>query len=254
MSFDCFTAREYEDRSPTIMYPHADAASASILLNSDDGSRVKRATATSVELVHQGKSKRHTQFRLDAIKAEIVVTDSRVAFAIPKYDKGGGWTGGATAIAINAVSKARASIRSRGKCLVGHLHYPWLLAVGHGAAFSLLGKRKHDQLRLGYTTRVNQSKINVWLELDLPRDVSGHSLATEIMVRTVRHRLANNQRLSDEDRAKLESRVEEGLPSTVAQGTWTQVVLPGSFVALESTATYPEPKPDAAEEPELSPD
>ena len=65
--------------------------------------------------------------RVRKVRIDFFITDARLAVACSKYDKGGGWVGGAAAmIVFNAVSKARAAIRSHGKMLAGQVRYPWL--------------------------------------------------------------------------------------------------------------------------------
>ncbi|MEM9463975.1 MAG: DUF2510 domain-containing protein [Actinomycetota bacterium] len=238
MEFNCFTIRDYLDTSVDPMYPNADEVSRSIRLTPEDGNNVKRAVASAVVLARDG-DKRQVELRLEQIKAEIVVTDTRVAFAIPKYDKGGGWYGGATALALNAASKARAAMRSRGKCLVGHIHYPWLDAVSHGAYFSMLGNRKNDQIRLGYSWRdASGRQVDMWVELQLTRDVNGHALANEILQRAVRQRLSLHPTLDDERREKLMTLAANGLPNRVVNGRWTQEFIPAAKIAMRTTAKY----------------
>ena len=241
MDFNCFTVRDYADSDNDPMYPRADEFSRSVALEESDGDQVMRAVGTGLELVHQGENKRHRQIGLEQIKVEIVVTDSRIGFAVPKYDKGGGWLGGAGAIALNAASKVRAAVRSRGKCLVGHVKYPWLTVIGHGAYFSLMGNRKHDQLRIGYSFRSGSAQVDVWLEIDLASDVNGHALATEILNRAVDHRLDHHPSLTDEQRGKLEALRETGLTEEVTKDRWTQVLLPATKLAMASTATFSPP-------------
>jgi hypothetical protein len=99
----------------------------SILLEDRDGSQVQRLTATAVLFRTNGR----LVFRDRKIKIDLLVTDARFAPACSRYDKGGGWVGGASAMVVaNAVSKARAAIRSRGKMLVGQVRYPWIQRVG----------------------------------------------------------------------------------------------------------------------------
>ena len=95
---------------------------------------------------------------LQKISATVYITDARVAVACVKYDKGGGFTGFsagamATAMAINAVSKARASRRRKGKMLLGHVRYEWLHQVG----FSPKRFAVDEQLRPAVTDGSNRS-------------------------------------------------------------------------------------------------
>ncbi len=240
MTFNLFTVRDYDDPSEDVMYPQADAATQSVKLTPDDGNNVKRAAATSVELGHWGKTKTHQQFRLDSIMADVVVTDSRLAIAVAKYDKGGGWVGGASALMFNAVSMARAKVRSRGTCLVGHLRYPWISVVGHSARYGLMGGRKNDQLKVVYHTPSPRPKkvITVVVEFDLAQDISGHMLADTIVRRVAKYRIDNDPRLSDENREYLEDCLSQGISSRVEKGKWTHAGLNGEWPAMPQTAVY----------------
>lgn len=62
------------------------------------------------------------------VQIRLLVTDARVIIYCDKWTKSGGWIGFgaggmAVALAANAVSKARASSRRKGKLLVGHVRY-----------------------------------------------------------------------------------------------------------------------------------
>ncbi len=240
--FNCVTVRDYADTQNTAMYPRADGTTNSIHLDrSVDGTNVKRAVGRSLEISHLGQTKQHQQVFLDEVKLELLVTDQRVAFAVPKYDKGGGWYGGATALMINAASKARAAIRTKGSCLVGHIHYPWLSHVDHTAYYSMMGNRKHDRLRLGYSVRgANGQQIDVVVAIDLARDVSGHGLAEEIVKRAAAYRLERHPDLKEEQRQDLLALAESGVSTKVTKDRWTMTHLPATKLALPETASYPE--------------
>ena len=99
------------------------------------------------------------------------VTDSRVALACEMYDKGGGWVGfGAggllVAVTANAVSKARAASRSRGKVLVGHVRYPWLKSVG---ASTQSGFGTSEAIRLEYSDKLPGGPVTELVERPCPR-------------------------------------------------------------------------------------
>ena len=72
--------------------------------------------------------------KLAAVTFEVLITGGRVVIYCEKFTKGGGWRGfgiGGLAFAAvaNTVSHARAAARRRGKLLVAHVRYPWLVEV-----------------------------------------------------------------------------------------------------------------------------
>src|SRR5580704_14635564 len=77
-----------------------------ILMEDRDGTNVQRLTASAVVCQVGGR----TVFKDRKIKIDLFLTDVRFALACSKYDKGGGWVGGAgVMIVANSVSKARAA-------------------------------------------------------------------------------------------------------------------------------------------------
>ena len=102
-----------------------------IVLEARDGQNIQTLTARSAELTHNGR----TVFRVRDVRIDVYITDTRVALACSKYDKGGGWIGSPTGmILLNTVSKTRAALRRRGKMMVGQVRYPWVQRVGSTAA------------------------------------------------------------------------------------------------------------------------
>lgn len=130
------------------------------------------------------------------IRGKVTLTDGRVTFACSKYDKGGGWFGGVTAIALNAGSKALAARRRRGKMLVAHLRYPWITAV---YAQNKNGFLSSERLRIVF---VNDG-ARMQLDFELPKDVDATSVATELIRRAAAFRLQHDPELEDEEREQL---------------------------------------------------
>src|SRR5580700_10466326 len=137
MPFNVLTIRSGLNTGDDALYPMLSDASCHevIALDDYDGPNGQRLVATAVQVlqIHDGGLK--TLVRLRDVSIDVYITDGRVAVACEKYDKGGGWSGFGgvglmVAVTANAVSKARAASRSRGKALVGHIRYPWLKSVG----------------------------------------------------------------------------------------------------------------------------
>lgn len=182
MSWSMLTVRENEDDGDGVLYPLPTLDVNGILLDGDDGECAPLITATTVHLQERGQQGRKNATLLKAaeIKASINITDARVAIACTKYDKGGGWIGGPTALAANAVSKARAAVRRRGKSLVGHIRYPWLWSVGY---IEKTGWLSDEQLRLVAIDKTGSEKRILLLDLTLPKSTSAEKVAREIVQR-----------------------------------------------------------------------
>ena len=165
-----------------------------IVLEARDGTNVQHLTTRGVTLAVDGKA----VMRLRDVKIEVYITDARVALACSKYDKGGGWIGGAGAmIVLNSVSKARATVRRHGKMLVGQVRYPWLSLVG-STSKSGFGSDE----RLIFDCKQSKQR-SLRLTLVLPNNVDAAKAAAEIVRRAATYRLATDTELGDEEREKL---------------------------------------------------
>jgi hypothetical protein len=175
-----------------LIYPvPAPDATNSIVLEQRDGTDIKRIAASGFKVIDlTGGNARRLSAAAD-LRIDVIITDSRVAFACSKFTKGGGWTPfglGAlpVTLVLNGVSKARAASRRRGKMLVGQIRYPWLAAAG-GATKTGFGTS--EQLRLCVGT---QNQRLLALDLTLPKNIDSTAVAAEIVRRTARHRIETN--------------------------------------------------------------
>jgi hypothetical protein len=176
-----------------LLLPVPGAQKNTILMEDRDGTNVQRLTASAVVCQVGGR----TVIKDRKIKIDLFLTDARFALACSKYDKGGGWVGGAgVMIVANSVSKARAAIRSKGKMLVGQVRYPWIQRVGCSPKTGWASEEKlifHETTKGGATT----------LTLTLPKDVDSSLVAAEVTGRLARYRLANEE-LDASTREQLE--------------------------------------------------
>jgi hypothetical protein len=118
------------------------------------------------------------------IKVDVFITDGRVAVACDKYDKGGGWIvlgGGGGALfeegALNAVSHVLAARRRRGKVLVGHVRYPWMIKVGFT---SRVDGSRAEVVRVMIKERQRGADVAKMLDVKLPSDVDAGEVARRI--------------------------------------------------------------------------
>jgi hypothetical protein len=176
-----------------LIYPVPSIESNQIVLEERDGRDVVRIPARGVTVRRDGK---RVAFMKD-VKITVFITDARVAFACSKYDKGGGWIGGAGALVMNAGSMALAAIRRRGKMAVGQVRYPWISTIGSSSKMSFGSEEALD-----FTVKTPQGKTD--LVLHLPKNVDAASLAAEIARRAAAYRLACEGEFTDKERVRLE--------------------------------------------------
>jgi hypothetical protein len=186
MPFDILTVRT-ADANEGYLFPVLGEGNDIIEFEATDGKTIRRIEAHRLAVRHAT----HLAASVQKIRADVFVTDARVAIACEKYDKGGGWTGFspgsmATAMAINAVSKARASRRRKGKVLVGHVRYEWLHRVG----FSPKRFGSDEKIRLELTDDADRHMV---LDIHLPKDVDSSALAQDIVQRAARFRLRETE-------------------------------------------------------------
>jgi hypothetical protein len=171
-----------------------------VLREPRDGSDVRLLHCNEIEVKAGDANKR--LLRVGDIRARVELTDARLTVACTKYDKGGGWVGSPVAmIALNAGSKLLAANRRRGKMLVGQIRYPWI----HGVfAQNKAGWSGCEMLRVIVNARGQMLR----LELTFPKDVDATAVATELIRRTARFRLAHEPELEDAERKRLNELAE----------------------------------------------
>jgi hypothetical protein len=242
MSFNVLSVRSYGEGDDGALYPLLSDLSAPgpIALDGYDGGDVKNFVATAVQVLEVGKTP-PTLIRLRQVKIDVYLTDGRLALACEKYDKGGGWVGfggaGAlVAVTANAVSKARAASRSRGKVLVGHIRYSWVKAVG---ATSKTGFLSEEAIRVEYAEKCGGVTVRKLLQLTLPRNTDATLVAQELARRAATYRLANGTQLADEARAKFAA-LQQAEPLQPPSGKFAFYQMPTFFFVNAATA-FPKP-------------
>lgn len=252
MSFNVLTIRSGLDTGDDALYPTVSDASgpANITLDARDGHQVMNVVATAVRVLETGPAGLKTLVKMQEVKIDVYVTDSRLALACQKYDKGGGWVGfGAggllVAVTANAVSKARAASRSRGKVLVGHVRYPWLKSVG---ASSKSGFASSEAIRLEYSEKHSGGRVCKLVELTFPKNIDATLVAQEITRRAAVYRLANYPGMPPEEKAKFASLSEDPPRLAPPPKKFTFVQIPTYYHASAATA-FPRPQHSGESEP-----
>jgi hypothetical protein len=166
-----------------------------VMLEQRDGGDVQRVLCNEIEVT--GGESNERLLRTADIRGQVLITDARLTVACSKFDKGGGWVGGPVAmIALNAGSKLLAAHRRRGKMLVGHVRYPWIRAV---YAQNKGGWTGAETMRI----IVKSGDEPMRLELTFPKDVDATAVATEVIRRAARFRLAHEPDLDANERTQL---------------------------------------------------
>jgi len=142
------------------------------------------------------------------VKIELIVTDQRIAFAIPRCPKPSPNQMEVTYVYYPLVPfvwllrYAAESRRYNTQIGLGQLHYGWITAVG--SAHQMRGRRRRpgrqktgDVLRVGFGSVVDaggevqeSGSGGADVHVELAPDLSGEMLALELTARVCRHRLA----------------------------------------------------------------
>ena len=248
MAFNILTIRtaEFEDGA---LYPVLGDERNEIEFEPIDGNNVKVVYATALRVHRQVGTSLVKEVGIAEIKASVYITDSRVAIACTKYDKGGGWRGASLAVPVlNLASKARAAHRRKGKMLVGHVRYPWVAAVGFSEK---AGFGTTDQLRFTVNEKIEGVTRKVIFELDFPKGTDVGALARVIAQRTAAYRLRHDLKLADDERAKFQALTQVGPKAPVAK-KFVFFEMPTFWFVSKGTA-YPKPRPEGDQPPAEAP-
>jgi hypothetical protein len=234
VSFEVLTIRDSEFDDPT-MYPVLGSRENLIEFDGFDGDDWQHFVATELKVHELRGGKLVTHVHDADIKAEVFITEGRVAVACEKYDKGGGWRGTSLTgmVALNAISHARAAVRRHGKMLVGHVRYPWLKAVGFT---SKAGWATHEAIRLSLAEQVGGAERPLFLDITLPKGLDGRELARAVTRRCALYRL-QHETLTESARLGFEALLDppelEPIPKT-----FVFQAMPNYYFASPQTA-YP---------------
>ena len=202
-----------------LIFPVPGAQKNTVVFEQRDGEAIQSLTAKALEF----KVGNRTMLRVRKVRIDFFITDARLAVACSKYDKGGGWVGGATTMVVfNTVSKARAKLRSRGKMLAGQVRYPWLRWV---ASTPKTGYASEEALILHWAA---ENGTAMTLTLTLPKNLEASRIAAEIVDRAARYRLVSEE-LDPDARAGIEAHL----------GSQSRVTAGGEKTVFEMAAPRP---------------
>lgn len=245
MGYEFLAVRD-ESSDDGALYPvlgSAEDPSCLIELEELDGPSVMQYPVKDIYVRRVDGSKVRYLKRVQDIKAVLYVTDARVALACEKFDKGGGWvgfslSGMATAAAVNAVSRARASRRRKGKLLVGQVRYPWLGSV----AFTAKGVGFLNSEEVSFRTQVTEGGTSSVLELavHLAKGTSAPAISNDVAQRCARYRLRYKHDLADEDRQRLNELLQA--PPLAPEPKRVVRYLLGPYWKVSARRAYPDPE------------
>jgi hypothetical protein len=213
-AFNLLAVRTGEEPADT-RYPEPGDEPDTIELEPADGSDPLTFTTGELNLRHMPSGSKISRIsRIKDIKAQVFVTEARVAVACSKYDKGGGFHAFNIAalplsVGLNTVSKVRASRRRKGKMLVGHIRYESLLSVGY---INKSGLQGGNRLRVATVDATTTGRA-VILDINLPKQIDGQELSAKIAGLAANYQLDHNDTISEQTREHLEAlRSPEALP------------------------------------------
>ena len=126
-----------EDTPPSELFPGPGPTPNTVLLEVEDGPNPQAYVSTDLAvLAVQGPGRLAKQIvGIRKVSSSTFITDSRVAVACSKYDRGGRahpFTLGGLLFTVpyNAISRTQAKRRRSGNMMVGQVRYPWLATVG----------------------------------------------------------------------------------------------------------------------------
>lgn len=241
MPYNIVAVRTAEEIGAGLYPVLADSDSAFLVdLEEADGRNVHRLRATDLTVFEvKGRERVHIGTVRD-ITVEVYLTDTRLIVACAKYDKGGVWHSGnytdvagmAIAGTANIISRSRATRRSRGKCLVGHIRYPWLVQVG---ATSRTGIRTDNALRLEIRDKTPTGVRVLLLEITLDKRANAPALARQIAQRCARYHLDHDITPDNKHHATYQA-LTTTAALTPERSTYAFHVMPTYYFASAATA------------------
>jgi hypothetical protein len=236
----CMLATRAPGEDDGRLYPVPGHESGTVALEPLDGEPL-RLTGSGVSIYELVADGCKSWLRLRHIKADLLITESRVVVACSKYDKAGRWWrfgagGAALAPPPNGARRSLAAECRDGKMLVGHVRYPWLRCVGYKPK---TGWASNEELRVGVVVQARDgAKRQLFLDVRLPRNVNSSAVARAIVTRTARYRLKHTEIEGDTHRTayeRLADAAELGLPEPKKFALYQ---LP-TYFAVNAATAYP---------------
>jgi hypothetical protein len=233
MSFNIIAIREAGESDQPEMYPLL-TDERRLAFEAADGRDPRWCTAKALSVGEFRDGRTGHVMAISDISAEVVVTDGRIAVVCTRFDKGGGWVGSPfTSLLLNLVSIVRARIRSRGKAMVGHIRYPWLVSVGFSPKRGFLDANK---IRLVIEDGTAFESRTVLFDLTYGKHVDTAAIAADICRRAARQRLARNAEMKEDARSGFERLLDAPRLPDPQPGEFAFYRMPNYWKARPETA------------------
>jgi len=172
------------------------------------------------------------------VDSVVIVTNQRLVVVAKKFDSGGGWESGSLLAAgvLNAASKIRAKMRSRGKALVGQVRWPWLLSMRYREKAGLVSLDSVIELQCQQMVLEDgkQTAKNAYLAIQPHKKVDVMSTAKAIFDAAVADRLTEGLNATAEQAIRATS-FNAATPGRMEYNT---VGLPEAFRRQRNTAHH----------------
>ncbi|MBQ6016631.1 MAG: hypothetical protein IJL19_01985 [Clostridiales bacterium] len=176
--------------------------------------------------------------RASDIDIDCYITDSRIIVRCDKYDKGGTWTGGLTALALNAVERAAANRRTRGKTFLGHIRYEWVSAVAYMSKDKAgLFSSAIRELRI---LLVNTDKTKYLYVISFKENTDTIRLANDILHKLVDYRARMKDEKTPEEDAFYKKYATARIPHDSNPNNVSSVSIPQYYFAPSGQKFRPE--------------
>lgn len=197
MEFEAFTIAAVGDRDEPFAYPITDEQS-SIIEELWDHGLQNVLTSNMFAVSKKNQYQNQWQFQMsNEMQTSFYVTDSRVAFLCEHFDNGNSYTGQGALIA-EAISRAKAHKRTKGKVFLGQIRYEWLRTIGYKRKVSYGTK---DIVSLRY---IDTDKNSFALDFFFKKGTDTEFIANDILRRACIYRLAMTD---NEEKEKQEGSV-----------------------------------------------
>ena len=240
MNYRAVNVMEYGSHGWPFVYPDVDENGRIPAEASDHGIGAPVIVRTiTIKKKPKGAESYQQDLRARDIVLELYVTDARLILVCDKYDKGGTWYGGLTALALTAVERGVASARTIGKTLAGHVRYEWLKQIMYYRKSGILSD---EQMRIVYKDRAGTQ----WqIDLVLDKHVDSSLVANDIMHRAAALRKNMRDDDGDIDEASRDWYTQHAhpaakIPHNDAKDTFSYVSFPKNYLAPAGEGLNPE--------------
>ncbi len=192
MSYNVLLLRPYGAIDNNYLFPDSDPSTRSIRPEPGDGSNVGSYKLDCLEAHRRVNGKWTNLFELEDVY--MVVTDSRVGFAVPKVHRGSTWIGGGFALAVMAGSALRAGSKNKKGLIAGHLRQEWIASVVTAERDLNLRVRTRPCVSL----LVQDGADPIWVHAAFSRGADVSGVANEITRRILANRLQSTVRELDD--------------------------------------------------------